>query len=316
MTDVVTAGEALGCLRADGRVLLGGTARLSVAGAEANVAIGLARLGHDVRYAGAVGDDQFGALIRRTFRAEGVGTGFLRTDTSAPTGIILFEERLSGVMRVDYHRVASAGSHLGSGDVLAALDGSPTPPAVFHVTGVTMALGPGPRAAVLAGVRHARELGVRVCLDVNHRTRLWTAAEARRAFLELTSDLDIVIASDDELTLVAPGDDEAGRVSSLLDLGVREVVVKHGDKGATAYTPDGSVHRDAVPVTAVDTIGAGDAFVAGYLSGLLDGLDVDRRLRRGVTLGAFAVATRGDWEGLPYRSELGLADVPSGEAVR
>lgn len=316
MNDVVTAGEALGCLRADGRVLLGGTARLSVAGAEANVAIGLSRLGHTVRYAGAVGDDQFGALIRRTLRAEGVGTAFLRTDPSAPTGIILFEERLSGVTRVDYHRVASAGSRLASDDVVAALDTGPAPPAVFHATGVTMALGPGPRAAVLAGARRARELGARVCLDVNHRTRLWTAGEARRAFSELISGLDIVVASDDELPLVAPGDDEAARVASLLERGVREVVVKHGGKGATVHTPDGVVHRDAVPVTAVDTVGAGDAFVAGYLSGLLDGLDVDRRLERGVTLGAFAVATRGDWEGLPYRSELHLTGVPSGEAVR
>jgi 2-dehydro-3-deoxygluconokinase len=63
-------------------------------------------------------------------------------------------------------------------------------------------------------------------------------------------------------------------------------------------------------VTAVDVVGAGDAFVAGYLSARLDGLDLAGRLRRGSALGAFAVGSRGDWEGLPSRAELALLDHP------
>ena len=64
----------------------------------------------------------------------------------------------------------------------------------------------------------------------------------------------------------------------------------------------------ALVVTAVDTIGAGDAFTAGYLSGVVDGLAVDDCLRRGNVLGAFCVSTRGDWQGLPVRDELALLD--------
>jgi 2-dehydro-3-deoxygluconokinase len=62
----------------------------------------------------------------------------------------------------------------------------------------------------------------------------------------------------------------------------------------------------AVATPAVDAVGAGDSFVAGYLSGVLEGLDVADRLRRAVTLGAFSVSARGDWEGLPTREELPL----------
>jgi 2-dehydro-3-deoxygluconokinase len=63
-------------------------------------------------------------------------------------------------------------------------------------------------------------------------------------------------------------------------------------------------------------VGAGDAFVAGYLSGLLQDADIPARLQRAVTTAAFAVATRGDWEGLPTRDELALLDAPDGTTVR
>jgi 2-dehydro-3-deoxygluconokinase len=94
------------------------------------------------------------------------------------------------------------------------------------------------------------------------------------------------------------------RARELLGFGVREVVVKRGARGASAYTGAGRCDEPARPVTVVDTVGAGDAFTAGYLSALLDGLPVEQRLRRGAILGAAAVAAHGDWEGLPTRAEL------------
>lgn len=313
MVEVLTVGEAMGAIRPDGLVRLGGPARISIAGAEANVAIGLARLGHAVRWVGVVGTDQMGALVLRTLRAEGVDVSGVRTD-EAPTGILVVEERLAGVTRVDYHRRGSAGSTLSPGDLLRAWE---PPPRVLHVSGLTMAIGPGPAETVRAGVRAARDRGVTVCLDVNHRQRLWTSAAAREALVPLARSLDIVIASEDELALVAPdGGDRRAQVDTLLECGVDQVVVKLGAGGATVFTGDGDVHLPARPVTAVDPVGAGDAFVAGYLSGLLDGLAVTERLARAVATGAFAVATSGDWEGLPGRDELALLDVPAGAVVR
>lgn len=310
---MITAGEAMGAIRADGLVRLGARARISIAGAEANVAIGLARLGHAPRWVGVVGTDQLGALVLRTLRAEGVDVSAVRTD-QAPTGVIVFEERLAGVARVDYHRRGSAGSLLAPDDLLDAWEPAPR---VLHVTGLTMALGAGPAETVRAGVRAARERDVTVCLDVNHREKLWTSASARQALVPLADALDVVIASEDELGLVAPGGDEVGaHADSLLESGVDQVVVKLGAHGARAYTRDGTFHVPARPVRPVDPIGAGDAFVAGYLSGLLDGLTVPERLELAVTTGAFVVATAGDWEGLPNREELRLLDLSAGEVVR
>lgn len=112
------------------------------------------------------------------------------------------------------------------------------------------------------------------------------------------------------------GAGESGAVHGVLAAGVTEVVVKRGARGATVFTADGATDLAAREVDAVDLVGAGDAFVAGYLSGLLDGADIPARLHRAVTTAAFAVATRGDWEGLPTRDELGLFDEPDGTTIR
>ncbi|TYB64919.1 hypothetical protein FXF51_20145 [Nonomuraea sp. PA05] len=112
----------------------------------------------------------------------------------------------------------------------------------------------------------------------------------------------------------ADGDDPGVLARLLLELGPREVVIKLGREGA--YVTDGSValRVPARAVSEVDPVGAGDAFVAGYLSGRLDGLDLAGRAERAVTCGAFAVATWGDWEGLPRRHELDLLAASDGVA--
>ncbi|MEU0071466.1 sugar kinase [Streptomyces sp. NPDC006332] len=314
--DVVTFGETMAALRAHGALRLGGSLGLSVAGAESNVAIGLARLGHKVRWAGRVGADELGALVLRTLRAEGVDTDHAVTDdTGRPTGLLLTEPRLGTLTRVSYYRAGSAGSALSPADVLPALASGTR---VLHLTGITPALSASAAESVLAAATTAREAGVTVCLDVNYRSRLWTTDQARTALRPLLDHTDLLIASEDELPLVLErsGADEAEAVRGIVAAGVAEVVVKRGARGATAFTADGASDRAARQVDAVDLVGAGDAFVAGYLSGLLDGADIPARLHRAVTTAAFAVATRGDWEGLPTRDELGLFDEPDGTTIR
>jgi len=317
--DVATFGETMAALRATGPIRLGSPMELSIAGAESNVAIGLARLGHAVRWVGRVGDDEFGALVLRTLRAEGVDTECARVDPDGrPTGLIVFENRVGDLTRVTYRRAGSAGSAIGPEDVGHALDGHDGHVRVLHLTGITPALSRSAAQAALAAVAAAREAGTVVCLDVNHRARLWPADAARTALLPLARMTDILIASADELALVCddPGLDEPEAVAALLAAGRREVVITRGGDGAGAATAEGTVSLPARPMPVVDVVGAGDAFVAGYLSGFLDGLDVPGRLHRAVTTGAFAVAGRGDWEGLPTREELGLLDGPPGTTLR
>ncbi|WP_329324659.1 sugar kinase [Streptomyces luteogriseus] len=314
MTDVLTFGEAMVSLRADQPVRTGGALRMSVAGAEANVAIGLARLGHRVRWIGLTGTDEFGALVLRTLRAENVDTSHA-AHADGPTGLVVFEPRIADLTRVSYYREGSAGSRLIPAHIEPSLKQGAR---IVHTTGITAALGRGALDAVEAAVRTAPAAGATVCLDVNYRSKLWSPQQAAAALRPLMPDVDVLVASEDELALAAPAGavGEAGQVQALLECGVREVVVKRGADGAEVFDASGSTAQQAVAVTVRDTVGAGDAFVAGYLSALLDGEPVAGRLGRAVAVGAFAVASSGDWEGLPTREDLTLLRAAPGSAIR
>jgi 2-dehydro-3-deoxygluconokinase len=299
--DVLTLGETMAALRSGGPLRLGGDLRLSVAGAESNVAIGLARLGHRTRWAGRVGDDELGALVLRTLRAEGVDVAAAVVAPGELTGMLLFDRAPGGATRVHYRRAGCAGARLTAADVAPAVAQGAR---ILHLSGVTPALGDDPAAAVRQAIEAGRAGGATVCFDVNHRPKLWGREQARATLRPLAAAAHVLVASEDELPLVADGPDEAARAQALLGLGVREVVVKRGARGASAYTEAGRCDEPARAVTVVDTVGAGDAFTAGYLSALLDGLPREERGRRGAPHGAAAVAAYGDWEGLPTRAEL------------
>jgi sugar/nucleoside kinase (ribokinase family) len=312
MTDLLTIGETMVSLRTARPMRLGGDAHLSIAGSESNVAIGLSRLGHQVAWSGAVGNDEPGRLIQRTLRAEGVDTSRLRFSDESFTGFIAFDQPSQDITRVSYHRRGSAGSTITPDEVGAAIDA--TQPRLLHVTGITPALSESARAATLAAVRTAFSAGIQVSLDVNYRARLWSRAEAATALRELLPHVQTVFASDDELDLLTDADDPVRDL--IAHSRVDHVIVTAGGKGAWAHTADGTIHRPALPVTVVDSIGAGDAFVSGYLSATLDGLSPEHRLERATTSGAFCVTATGDWESLPTRADLTLLSHSQGTALR
>jgi 2-dehydro-3-deoxygluconokinase len=308
--DLLTFGESMVSLRSAGPLSAGGSLAMHVAGAESNVAVGVARLGHSVTWAGAVGADPHGEYILRQLRSEGIGTQ-CRVDGSRSTGVMFLEQRTADVTRAFYYRAGSAGSTVSRDDVDRALASGPR---VLHLTGITPALSPEARTAFEYAAERAAADGVVVSLDVNYRSRLWSRDEARAVLVPVARHADILIASDDELDLVASAalgggasdDAETALAAALLGQGVGEVVVKRGAAGAGVHTAAGRFEAPAVTVTSIDTVGAGDAFTAGYLSALLDGEDVAGRLQRGAVMGAFAVSTAGDWEGLPSRAELAM----------
>ncbi|MGW7318497.1 sugar kinase [Streptomyces sp. NPDC054865] len=305
MTALVTLGEAMAVLAADrpGPLASGTSLRLGFAGAEATVAIGVSRLGHAASWTGRVGADSAGTMILAGLRGEAVDVTRARVDEAAPTGLMLRERRTPDHTRVTYYRRGLAGARLDPEDIDPELIAQAR---ILHVTGITPALGDGPRAAVRRAVELARAAGVTVSLDLNYRARLWTREEAAAELTHLVSRADIVFAGPDEASLVVPEAEPADMGRTLLDLGPREAVLKLGARGAVAVTRGGEAVQGILPVTLVDPIGAGDAFVAGYLAGLLDGTDLPGRLLLAATCGAFAVAAAGDWEGLPRRAELDL----------
>ncbi|MEV7694035.1 sugar kinase [Microbacterium sp. NPDC089189] len=311
MTAVVTFGEALVAVRTHGRLSLGAPMSATPAGAEMNVAIGLARLGHDARWVGALGVDPAGDLVARTLRAEGVDTVGVRRDATAPTGLMLVDMPVGLPPIVTYHRRDSAGSQLSEQDV-ADLGAAQ----ILHVSGVTPALSATARRATSTAIDAARTAGTRVSFDVNFRAKLWPREEAAAVLAPLAARADIVIASEDELALVTATGDEAKSIAALLEAGVREVVVKRGSRGADHTDANGVISCSAHPANEVNSIGAGDAFTAGYLSGLLDGLPVRERMRRGAFCGALAVSGHGDWEQAPFRADLASLEARSSEAAR
>jgi 2-dehydro-3-deoxygluconokinase len=301
--ELVTFGETMGVLAADelGPLHNGHRMVLGIAGAESNVAIGVRRLGHVVAWAGRVGADPIGRLVLRELRAEDVDVSQATTDDAAPTGFMLKIRRTTATSEVVYSRRNSAGSRLSRADLDASLIASAR---VLHVTGITMALSDSARECVLAAVEIARQHGVPVSLDVNHRTTLWGDDDARAALLELISRCDFVFASEHEAALLVGALEPSDAAPALAKLGPGHAIVKRGELGYVACI-DGQLYSGAarrVPVA--DPVGAGDAFVAGYLASWLDGSTPADALRTANRAGAFVVAVSGDWEGLPTRAEL------------
>ena len=273
---------------------------LGVGGAESNVAIGLSRLGIDASWLGRVGDDPLGERVLREIRAEGVEVrGIL--DAAAPTGLMLKDAPSAGSTRVSYYRSGSAGSRLSADDVPTGWIESA---GLVHLTGITALLSDTAHDAVSGVVDRARAAGITVSFDINYRSALAPASAAAPRLRALAERADIVFGGEEELQLLHPGDSASAAALRLLGSGCREVVVKRGPHGATTYTADGTAEAPGLVVQVVDTVGAGDAFVAGYLSASLDGEDVAARLHRGNVCGALACTAPGDWESNPTLREV------------
>lgn len=303
---VLVIGESMGLVRQEqpGQLYSQRTLGFGFGGAESNVAIALARLGTPVSWLGRLGQDSLGDMIVRELRAEGVLVHGVR-DTHASTGMMLKERPTPRATRVVYYRRGSAGSRLSPEDL---------PPrtveeaALLHLTGITPALSESASAAVDAAMARARRAGVLISFDLNYRAALWAPEVAAPRMRELVEQADIVFAGDDEAALLFGRSGAEQLAAQLRALGPMEAVIKLGERGCFAIDGEERLSMAAVPVDAVDTVGAGDAFVAGYLAERLSGASLTDRLRLAVRTGAFACLSAGDWEGLPHRRDLDLLD--------
>ncbi len=300
---VLTLGETMALMRADrpGPLAHASSLSLGIGGSESNVAIGLQRLGVPAVWCGRVGDDSLGVLVEREIRAEGVDAR-VTVDPAAPTGLMIKESRTPSVQRVTYYRSGSAGSRLVPQDIDEGLIAGA---ALLHLSGITAAVSSQGRDTLRHAVTAAHAAGTPVSFDFNFRGNLWDRDTAGEFYRDIITQADIVFAGDDEATLaVGLGtgpEDLAHRVAAY---GPHQVVIKLGAEGAVALIDGQTFHQDAVPVEALDTVGAGDAFVAGYLAELVLGRGPEQRLETAARTGAFACLVPGDWEGFPRRHEL------------
>lgn len=340
MPEVITLGETMVMMNpmTGGPLRYVSTFQKHVGGAETNVAVGVVRLGHSAGWISKVGADEFGAYVVSVNRGEGVDTSRVRVTTEAPTGVIFKELRGVGDPRVYYYRKGSAASLMTPDD----LDPDYIAGArIFHVTGITPALSDSCAETVRAAMTMARNAGVVTSLDPNLRLKLWTKERFREVVGGLVPLADVVLSGLDEGQVLLNQDNGKNGMmltpeevaARLLERGPKVVALKMGDKGsyirakvmAVAGQGEGQragkptlpaplpaptreemegVYVPSFPVQVADTIGAGDAFCAGFLTGLLKGYSYREAARLGNVCGAYAVTVVGDIQGLPTWDEV------------
>lgn len=319
-TDVLAIGECLGLLVAErpGKLAHIRGMRLGFGGAEGNVAIGVARLGGAASWAGRVGEDGLGELITRELRAEGVKV-HATVDTGATTALMIKERPRPGTSRLTYYRSSQAGSRLQPADIPASLVESAR---ILHVTGISAGLSERTLETVHAAINRAQAANVLVSFDVNHRSSLWRGSDeersgrdARSAYRELAVRADIVFAGNDEAELLTGETAPLAQLDAIRALGAGCAVVKLGAKGALADLNGERIERAALQVDAVDTVGAGDAFVAGWLAETARGASLAERMDTAIACGAFACMAEGDWESAPTRADLASLYAPAADPV-
>ncbi len=271
------------------------------AGAESNTAIGVCRLGHSAGWISRVGEDEFGRFLLQQIRGEGVDTSRVVMD-SRPTGIMFKQLTQGGETTVIYYRSGSAASGLQPGDLDSAYLSSAK---ILHITGITPALSDSCLAAVKRAIPLAKELGVAVSFDPNLRLKLWSRERAVPILRELLFQCDIALLGLEEAALLLGTGDPEQIVALLLEKGVQKIGLKAGAQGAWVASPSERLRVDPYPAACVEPVGAGDAFNAGFLSGVLEGAPLLRCGQLACAMGAFAVMGSGDIESLPScRREL------------
>ncbi|MGW7518384.1 sugar kinase [Streptomyces sp. NPDC054796] len=312
----------------------------AIGGAESNVACALAGAGHATRWVSRVGADGFGDHLVAAVAGHGVDVSAVERDADRPTGIYFRTEGerdagLAGedpgagpVAEVAYYRAGSAASAMSPANTpVERADAG----RVLHLTGITAALSDGCLALLrtLTAPRPGRPL---VSFDVNYRMGLWSCAPeggGPGVLLDLARGADVVFVGDDEAEAAwgVTGGPAAVR-AALPEPAV--LVVKQGSRGATAFArrsdgadgadrADGTGEADgaggadgaredqvvSVPALRVDvvaSVGAGDAFAAGFLSATLRGLPLRERLRHGHLTAAAALTVPGDLAAPPARA--------------
>jgi 2-dehydro-3-deoxygluconokinase len=259
-----------------------------VAGSEANVAYAGARVGLRAAWVSALPDNALGRRVARTLAAGGVDTSLVRWEKAGRLGLY-FVELATAPRPIDvlYDR-ANSTMALASA---TAFDWDACADTQFlHVSGITLALSDSSREVARQAMEHAKKRGASVTMDVNYRQRLWGPEAAADAVREIAPSVDVLVCTAEDARDLF-GVDGAAELQAAL--GVETVIVTMGAEGAVASRGGSTVRRNGHPVETVDRVGAGDAFMAGLIWGLVDG-SLELGLERGLAMSALKMSLRGD----------------------
>ncbi|MEI2605791.1 sugar kinase [Erwinia aphidicola] len=306
--DAVTIGEAMAMFVASECGDLAGVTQFSkrIAGAELNVAIGLARLGLNVGWVSRVGDDSFGRFTCQQLDLEDVDRRQVTCDPRYPTGFQMKSRVDDGSdPLVEYFRKGSAASHLSPADFDSNYFASARH---LHLSGVAAAISDSSLALSQHAAREMKALGKTISFDPNLRPVLWPSeAEMIKQLNGLAQYADWVLPGIKEGQILTGYQQPEAIADFYLAMGVQAVVIKTGSDGAWYKTAAGEKGQIAAVLTdnVVDTVGAGDGFAVGVISALLEGKSLPAAILRGNKIGSLAIQVSGDSEGLPTRAMLG-----------
>jgi 2-dehydro-3-deoxygluconokinase len=303
--DVITFGEAMAMFMANQPGFLHEINQytLELAGAETNVAIGLARLGLRSGWVSKVGNDAFGRFIIERLKNENVDIERVLIDEQHPTGFQLKSKVMAGDPEVQYFRKGSAASHLQMEDFdetyfLSAKH--------LHMTGIPLAISEQARSFAKHALSFMKKNGRTISFDPNLRPSLWSSQEEMVAQINaVASQANYVLPGITEGEILTGCKHPQDIASFYLEKGVELVVIKLGDEGAFYKTrlEEGMVPGFKVQEV-VDTVGAGDGFAVGVISGLIAGKSIAETIVRGNAIGSLAVQSPGDNDGYPTEDQL------------
>lgn len=303
---VLLIGEPMGLFMAEEAGPLSKSRRFisSIAGAEYNVAVGLARLGHTPVYCTRLGNDPIGQQILDAMAENHIDTALVSRTDEQPTGLMLKGSTQEGDPEIAYYRQGSAASKLSPRDVdalgLSGIDW-------LHVTGIFPAVSESAMSATVRLLDRASAMDIPISFDPNLRPQLWPDEKTMvNSLNRLAAYAQVVLPGIGEGRILTGHEREEDIAGFYHGLGARSVVVKLGGDGAyyseasgdKGYAPGIEVER------IVDTVGAGDGFAVGVISAVTEGLPLSEAARRGNAIGAIQISHKSDNEGLPTREKL------------
>ena len=276
-------------------------------GAPANVAAGLAKLGHNAAFLGKVGDDEFGRMLAAVLDEASVDTSLMSFDTNARTALAFVTLKANGEREFMFYRHPSADMLLVESEVdFDAVRNA----SIFHYGSISLIAEPC-RSTHLKILEEAKKAGVFLSYDPNLRLPLWDSPdEARAGIMSIWETADMIKISDEELEFLTGEDSDASAQSLLFD-GLKLLIVTEGPDGARYYTPEFAGKVAGFDVEAIDTTGAGDAFVSGLLSKLASDkaiLNDEDKLQEAIRFanaaGALTTTGRGAIPSLPQIAQI------------
>lgn len=273
------------------------------AGAEANVAVAVSRLGLEAQFFSRFGTDQLGSVMIKDIESEGVDVSLIKRVSAFSAAMVRNPGRTEPV-EISYLRKGSAASTIEPLDILDSYISSAR---WVHTTGITCAISKTGADTVKVALDKARALGVKSSFDLNLRRKLWSESEAKVVLEPLASNVELLIGGEDEYQAIFGFSDVKKVLADANIRGCKIAVMTKGDQ-ILRYSINGEYGEITPPkVISVDPVGSGDAFTGGTIAGLLNGLSPEKALTQGSICGASVASMFGDWTGIP-RGKAGVVD--------